>query len=344
MSLVPPQLLTEFAAFPEVLQNLVEAELAAGNSIEEISSGFPASPVGACLKLSRNITTRPRESSGGIDFYERNTPQYLSEITDDKRFYFVLEPPGPPEPEPDMNAIRAKMEADYAASMAEKFPELFAGKYDRPTDTEYRSIRTESADLSRFRESMNIDYDRWREGTSYNLEVLRSSNAADRQEIEQLLTAGPARDWRDVEALAELGTAKARARLREVLGGSDHRLTMAVLQYAPEIVSKKERIRALVAALEGSEIFTGLSEALEIVQEFHPPEIISALLRGARHAPGERSVHFAAMLFYLHGKAESAFDWNHRPFFLRFHATDRAERETLFRELCSRIGIPVPRE
>src|SRR5205809_412040 len=115
---VPPEFAQAFAAFPSVLRELVEAELAAGNTIVEIASGFPAPPVGACLKLERNISTRARESGGGVDFYERNNSSYLSEITDAKRHFFVLEPPGPPEPEPDMDAIRAERQARYAASMA----------------------------------------------------------------------------------------------------------------------------------------------------------------------------------------------------------------------------------
>src|SRR6186713_1554117 len=99
---VPAEYSREFAEFPAVLRALVEAELADGNAIVEISSGFPAPPAGACLRLARNISTRPRESGGGIDFYERNNSDYLGELTDAKRHFFVLEPPGPPEPEPDM--------------------------------------------------------------------------------------------------------------------------------------------------------------------------------------------------------------------------------------------------
>jgi hypothetical protein len=47
----------------------------------------------------------------------------------------------------------------------------------------------------------------------------------------------------------------------------------------------------------------------------------------------------AALLFYLHGKAKEPFDWDHRPFFLRFTATDRSEREAVFRELCEAVGV-----
>jgi hypothetical protein len=116
---------------------------------------------------------------------------------------------------------------------------------------------------------------------------------------------------------------------------------MAVLDYAPELISETERTAALVAALESSATFTGLTQALDIVEEFHPPEIIAVLLRGAREGPGENAMHFAAMLMFLHGKAKEAFDWEQRPFFLRFY-TSGPEREAVFRELCAKIGVSVP--
>jgi hypothetical protein len=45
------------------------------------------------------------------------------------------------------------------------------------------------------------------------------------------------------------------------------------------------------------------------------------------------------MLAFLHGKASEPFDWQQRPFFLRFHTEDRREREAVFRELCAKLGI-----
>jgi hypothetical protein len=45
------------------------------------------------------------------------------------------------------------------------------------------------------------------------------------------------------------------------------------------------------------------------------------------------------MLTFLHGKADEPFDWEQRPFFLRFHTEVRSEREAVFHELCERIGV-----
>src|SRR5436190_744158 len=103
---LPPEFVARVAEFPAVLRELIEAELAAGNEIVELASCFPAPPVGAYVKLAKPVTTRPREKTGTLDFYDRNSSIYSGEWTDAKRFFFVLEPPHPPPPEPDMDAIR----------------------------------------------------------------------------------------------------------------------------------------------------------------------------------------------------------------------------------------------
>jgi hypothetical protein len=96
----------ELKNFPPALRALVERELEAGNSIKEIGHSFPAPPAGAYFKMAKKVTTRPRVSGSGLDFYDRNSSIYSGEFTDAKRFYFVIEPPSPPEPEADMDAIR----------------------------------------------------------------------------------------------------------------------------------------------------------------------------------------------------------------------------------------------
>lgn len=105
MNLTPEQQ-TGLEPFPAALRGLIEAELAAGNAIAELGHGFPAPPVGAYCRLAQKVSTRPCASAEGLSFYERNGSSHAGEFTDAKRFFFVLEPPNPPPPEPDMDAIR----------------------------------------------------------------------------------------------------------------------------------------------------------------------------------------------------------------------------------------------
>jgi hypothetical protein len=186
---------------------------------------------------------------------------------------------------------------------------------------------------------MKIDYEKWHDGIGYDLDIIRSATPEELVEIESLLVSRGVADWRDVEALALLNTSDAGALLRKTLTSGDHQLVAAVMAHAPDLASEEQRIANLVAALEGSAIYGGLTQALELVDEFHPPQVVDALFRGLLTRDGETAVHFAAMLMYIHGQAESAFDWDQRPFFLKFNTEDRAERQTLFRELCGRVQI-----
>lgn len=111
----------EIAAFPAALRELIEAELAAGNRVVEVSSTFPAPQCGAYAKLEKPVTTRPREAGCGLKFVDRNWLSYTGEFSDDLGHFFVLEPPRPPEMEADMNAIREEMAARCRAADAERF-------------------------------------------------------------------------------------------------------------------------------------------------------------------------------------------------------------------------------
>lgn len=100
----------QLAEFPESLRALVEAEIQAGNSITAIENGFPAAPCGASVKLAKAVQDERRRSLGEVVFYARNNSSYAGEFTTEQRHFFVLEPPLPPEPEPDIDAIRKALE------------------------------------------------------------------------------------------------------------------------------------------------------------------------------------------------------------------------------------------
>ncbi len=312
---------------PGALRNLVEAELNAGNEIEEIGHSFPAAPVGCYVKLAHPVTSRPRQSSEGIDFYDRNSSSYSGEYADANRHFFVLEPPHPPEPEPDMDAIRA-------AAQPGNQP-LYSSPRTAPSHVE----PSDDTAAGRLRNSMQIDYEKWHDGIGYDIDIIRNATPEELVEIENLLVLRPVVDWRDVEALAALDSPRARALLKKTLLHGNHELRVAVADHAPHLVSDNARTASLVAALHGADLYGGLSQALDQVEDFHPPEVIDALFHGLLKRDGEAAVNFAGMLMYLHGKASEPFDWDQRPFFLLFHTTNMAERREHFRELCRRIGV-----
>ncbi|MBK8612488.1 MAG: hypothetical protein IPN85_03200 [Flavobacteriales bacterium] len=112
----------QLAEFPAPLRALVEAELQAGNSIVAIENGFPAAPCGASVKLAKAVGPERRRTTGEVVFYARNNTSYAGEFTTEQRHFFVLEPPLPPAPEPDMDAIRKALEPkpDALSSLSQR--------------------------------------------------------------------------------------------------------------------------------------------------------------------------------------------------------------------------------
>jgi len=308
---------------PAPLRALLDAELAAGNSIAEVGSRFPAPPAGAYFKLTNPVTTRLRESSAGVTFRFINSLNCNS-FCDERQFYFILEPPLPPPPVPDMDAIREAHQPKATAP--------------RPTF----STDPNSA-AGRFERSMELDYVRWHDGDSYDLDAIAQASPADRAVIESLLLRHGITDWRDVEALAALATPSAQAAIKAAWNHASPRIRSAIVSYSPDLIPEPERIRSLVEILETASLDNGLSQAIDLAQEIHPQPVIDALLRGTVRRRGEVAINFAGLLLFLHGKAESAFDWNQRPFLSRFNNENSQDRRAVFLELCAKIGVdPSP--
>ncbi len=317
MSSIPDEFRVDAEAMPEVLRELLKAELEAGNVIVAVSHSHPAPPVGACFMLAQPVTTRPRASGNGLMFRERASSLYSGEFTDAVGYFFITESPLPPPPEPDMDAIRA------AANARSQFVP------SRP------SFRSEVVD--RFHASMTIDYEKWHDGIGYALDEVPQASAADKEVITQLVT--PPKDWRDVETLAALATPDAITMLRQLKDTGSSELKAAVASYAPHVLQDAQRATLLVSILEQGEFYGGLTSALLEVEAFHPAPVVDALFRGLFLRPGDVACNFAGMLVYVHGHARSSFEWSKRPLFLRFNTDDQLERQRAFHDLCALIEV-----
>jgi hypothetical protein len=95
----------------------------------------------------------------------------------------------------------------------------------------------------------------------------------------------------------------------------------------------------IVNALKTTDFYYGLRQTLKLVEEYHPEEIVNTLFHGLLERDGGIAVHFAAMLFYIYGKAETSFDMDKRDFFLKFNTNNTSDRKVVFQELCEKIGV-----
>ena len=196
-----------------------------------------------------------------------------------------------------------------------------------------------AAPLERFLASMVMDFDKWHDGTGYDVALLDLMSRSECDQAEEALIRHSPRDWRDIEALARINSPRARREVGAALTSSDNHVRREAMRHAGDKAQPADRERLLVRSLENDVIYGGLTQAIDEAATFYPPAVVDALFRGALNRNGEAAVHFAALLMFIHGKSAEPFDWNHRPFFLRFHTADRAERERVFRELCETVGV-----
>mgnify|MGYP000470565047 CR=1 FL=1 len=206
---------------------------------------------------------------------------------------------------------------------------------EKPEEDNPRSLTP----LQRFEASMQIGFEEWHDGIGYDIESIRIASQTERDTIEQILINHSPRDWRDIEALAEIHTKCARETIKEAIKDPNPVVRLAVTRFAPQLITDKERTQSVIYALQKVEIFNGFSKVLDEVERYHPEEVKEALIKGLLTSKGGIAVHFAAMLFYLFGAAKESFDWKQRPFFLRFKTEDGEERVEVFRELCQKLKI-----
>lgn len=193
--------------------------------------------------------------------------------------------------------------------------------------------------MSRFLESMKIGYEKWHDGVGYDLEALGETNNMERSAIESILVKRNPLDWRDIQVLAILDTPNARSALKTAVQGGIIEVNMAVIRFAPDLINEDLRTKLIVEALKSAVPYYGLLQTLDIVEKYHPEEVVCELFHGLLRREGEIAVHFAAMLFYIYGKAETSFDMEKRPFFLKFNTNSLSDRMIVFKELCKEINV-----
>jgi len=208
-------------------------------------------------------------------------------------------------------------------------------------DQSHRSAAIAAPDsaLARFERSLQIDHEKWHDGIGYDLDAIREASPEERASIEDRLLQRGARNWRDVEALAVLDSPRARNALRSAIDSHDHQVALSVARHAPDLLDDETRAALIVRGLEQATVYAGLTQALSLAEGFHPAPVIEALLHGIVRRDGGVAVHFAALLMFLHGQADSAFDMDQRPYFLTFKTRDSTARAAAFRELCGKIGV-----
>jgi hypothetical protein len=204
-----------------------------------------------------------------------------------------------------------------------------------------KTTMNQSAAFKKFVSSMDLSYDDWHDGNSYDLEALEEIEDSERDAVVKVLAEHLKEhpDWRDVEALGVVDTPEARQAIRGAVKNADLETRMRAAEQLIELGEKADLEGAIIDALRGADLSTGLSQAIDMAEEHPSPRIQETLLDLALNGSEEQRIHCAALALYLGGKADEAFDWNHRPFFLSFGDEDRGKQIEAYKELCRRLGV-----
>lgn len=107
----------------------------------------------------------------------------------------------------------------------------------------------------RFLDSMEMDYEKWHDGTGYDLTALGEMTQVDRDNITEILISNQSEPWRNFEALQYINTPRALAAIKSALIHPSLEVRIAASRFANPYDWERERI--LVEALEKSEFYGG---------------------------------------------------------------------------------------
>jgi hypothetical protein len=151
-------------------------------------------------------------------------------------------------------------------------------------------------EYQRFLDSMIIGYMQWHDGDGYDLEALAALKDEERGSAETVLIAHLATkaDWRDVDALAALGTPGAMAAVKTAAKHGNPE----VRNHALEVMAEAGPEQA-GPQLEDDIVRAVERGALDLAESHPTPRVKRALLDCARLGDATKRVNAAAMLMYL---------------------------------------------
>jgi hypothetical protein len=199
-----------------------------------------------------------------------------------------------------------------------------------------------SSGIDRFVASLNLDYEKWREGIGYDLDALQNLNAEERARVLALLQARldrPGAGWREVEAIAALETDEARATLEALTQHENIEMRLRALRRLSSSGKGARIEKAVVRILRDpdADVSMKVDSIMTMAREHPTAAMQQALLFCAVDGAPDLRVHAAALALYLAGRAKEPFDWNFRPLFLEFGESDRTVRLSALGKLTALI-------
>jgi hypothetical protein len=192
-----------------------------------------------------------------------------------------------------------------------------------------------------FLDSMLMNFERWHDGIGYDLEALAQLDPLERSSMEKLLIQHltDRGDWRDVQALAALNTPAAREAVDKARFHKKPKVRHYALRIMISTLDAQKIPSVLKAELEEQVIQAVMQGAYEMAESMPTRRVKQALLDSVLVVDRQIRVSAAAFLLYICGQTSEPFDWDQRPFFLRFGKESGEELRLAWEELRRRAGL-----
>jgi len=194
-----------------------------------------------------------------------------------------------------------------------------------------------------FMDSMVMDFDKWHDGTGYDLQALEKLGVEERASIEKLLIGNLKQvgDWRDVNALVALGSDSAHKAVNKARFHNNTKVRDYALKIILDTHNSKDTTKKDIAELEDQVIQAVKNGNFEIAEYMSTRRVKKALLDSILGFKSEVRVSAVAFLLYLCGQAAEPFDWSQRSFFLLFSDSEKDPkiRQQAWQHLRKRTGL-----
>lgn len=217
-----------------------------------------------------------------------------------------------------------------------------------------------SAAYTRFQASMVMDFEKWHDGIGFDLSAIGEMNTGERASVFSQLQH-TTKTWREIEALEALqaywdehsdvdaahGKATPSTAIADAVGATDRDTRLAAAEALHRAGQMPDFDNLLAREICGLTTVADGSVRTLLLAESYPSEKVKQALLAASNSHTECALHCAALLCYLCGQADSAFDFSLRSLFLKFGLHESSLiRSAAFEELCAMTGLTLrePRE
>ncbi|MDB5325827.1 MAG: hypothetical protein JWM57_1396 [Phycisphaerales bacterium] len=198
--------------------------------------------------------------------------------------------------------------------------------------------------VKRFYDSMPMNFDRWHDGTGFDLDALRDMTPEELAAVRVTLKSGR-RTWRELEALAAIDSLTGTDEVRHALDKDDspeNQIKAANLLFESDKLDQADYEARLCQSIRRLGTHDAITTRVLLYAQGLPTDAVKQALLWASWNRTDAAFHSAALLIYLCGKSEDQLSFEHRPLLFDLQPSNSSlTRQAAFEKLCRLTGLEL---